>query len=159
MLAILRSWHPLEESRHAAASAVALQLVAPHAAPSRAGHGSLRARRTGIQHRLREHGCCDESRFGRQGHQPRVKHDSVVSAFSPGREEGEVVASAASASWQSFAQPEKLLCAGEEIGHGVLPVDDDGDWRVGGPDRRSKVGRGLESESGRTVGPDKRNSW
>ena len=35
-----------------------------------------------------------------------------------------------------LAQPEKLLSAGDRIGHGVLPVDDDGGLRVGGPNRR-----------------------
>jgi hypothetical protein len=35
-----------------------------------------------------------------------------------------------------LTQPEKLLRARDGIGHGVPPVDDDGGWRIGGPDRR-----------------------
>ena len=33
------------------------------------------------------------------------------------------------------AQPEKLLSARDRIGHGVLPVDDDGAPRISGPER------------------------
>lgn len=34
----------------------------------------------------------------------------------------------------SLAQPEKLLSAGNPVGHGVLPVDDDSGREVCGPD-------------------------
>ena len=33
--------------------------------------------------------------------------------------------------WSLLAQPEKLLCGGDGIGHGVLSVDDDGSGRMG----------------------------
>ena len=42
-----------------------------------------------------------------------------------------------------FAQSEKLLCAGDGIGHGVLPVHEYRCGRNGGPDRREKVRGGF----------------
>ena len=53
----------------------------------------------------------------------------------------------------SVAQPEKLLRAGNRIADRVLPVEDHGSRKVGGPKRRDKIRGGLKIESSGVGGP------
>src|SRR5207248_11064784 len=45
-----------------------------------------------------------------------------------------------------LAQPDKLLCAADGIGNGILPTDDNWCGRIGGPNhRQNQVRGGLQS--------------
>ena len=58
-----------------------------------------------------------------------------------------------------LAQPEKLLCARDSIDNYVLPTDDDWPRRIGRPERRNEVRRGLQSEPGVVGWPRQNYVW